>query len=196
MNDTYFQHPQRLPKNALGAFYTLGDQDQDGIWCARCLWCDLPQGQAPTLLAPLTDENTDTYFVRQPDTDEELEQACCAIEVCCVDALRYGGTDPKILFRLRKTSCCDYPPHANSPKFLVIEEAKALARSVLAGSLEAAEGCKAIASLCERNDWPAELTPFTALAHEQDGHKQFGFDLDNTEPLIIDECRTLLSEVP
>ncbi|WP_124543806.1 ferredoxin [Piscinibacter terrae] len=93
---------------APGPFYTLGDVMQDGTWCGQCLSCGVPEAQAPSLLAPLTDTNSDTYFLRQPETEEEIEQACRAIEVCCVDALRYGGRDPKILARLSRTGCCDY----------------------------------------------------------------------------------------
>jgi len=106
-----FAHPERFPKNAPGPFYTLGDLSPEGVWVGRCLSCNLPEEEAPTLLAPLTGENSDTYFVRQAETDEEIDQACTAIEVCCVDALRYGGTDPKILARLRRTNCCDHSPH-------------------------------------------------------------------------------------
>lgn len=108
MDDDYYHHPQRFPKNVPGPFYTLGQIAKDGTWCGQCLSCDTPEREAPTLLAPLTDGNSDTYFVRQPETDAEIEQACWAIEVCCVDALRYGGKDPKILARLRRTDCCDH----------------------------------------------------------------------------------------
>ncbi len=108
MDEDCYQHPQRFPKNVPGAFYTLGDIYKDGAWCGQCLSCGVPEAEAPTLLAPLDDGNSDTYFVRQPETDDEIEQACSAIEVCCADALRYGGTDPKILARLRRTGCCDH----------------------------------------------------------------------------------------
>lgn len=80
----------RFEKNASGDFYTTGE----------CLACDAPEFEAPDLLAPLDDKNSDTYFVKQPKTMEEIERACRAIEVCCVEALRYGGTDPKIIRRL------------------------------------------------------------------------------------------------
>jgi hypothetical protein len=108
MKNDYFKHPDRFPKNAPGPFYTLGYKYENGAWCGQCLSCGIPETEAPSLLAPLTDENSDTYFVRQPETDDELEQACSAIEVCCVDALRYGGRDPKTLARLHQTGCCDY----------------------------------------------------------------------------------------
>ena len=115
MDLDYFEHPQRFPKNSHGPFYSLGDITSDGTWCGRCLSCHIPEEQAPTLLAPLTGVNSDTYFVRQPETDEEIEQACCAIEVCCVDALRYGGRDPKILARLEKAGNCDYAVNEGHP---------------------------------------------------------------------------------
>jgi len=108
MSNDHFQHRDRFPKNAPGAFYTLGHLNHEGTWCGRCLSCNCPEEEAPTLLAPLTETNSDTYFVRQPETEAEIEQACCAIEVCCVDALRYGGQDPRILARLKRTGNCDY----------------------------------------------------------------------------------------
>lgn len=108
MSNDYFHHRDRFPKNAPGPFYTLGDVTPEGTWCGRCLSCNVPEEEAPTLLAPLTETNSDTYFVKQPETEEEIEQACCAIEVCCVDALRYGGQDPKILARLRRAGNSDY----------------------------------------------------------------------------------------
>jgi len=90
---------QRFEKNVPGPFYTTGE----------CLSCGVPEGVAPELLAPLDDENFDTYFVRQPATPEEIERACQAIEVCCVDALRYGGTDAAIIKRLGNSpGCCDH----------------------------------------------------------------------------------------
>lgn len=90
----------RLAKNAPGDFYTDGD----------CLQCGLPEEEAPDLLAPVSDDNMDTYFIRQPQTAEEVERACRAILVCCTDSLRYGGHEPAILNRLgnRKESC-DFP---------------------------------------------------------------------------------------
>lgn len=88
----------RFRKNVPGPFYTTGD----------CLACDAPEHEAPDLLAPLTGDNYDTYFVRQPTTPEEVERACRALEVCCVAALRYGGTDPNIIRRLgNEPDYCD-----------------------------------------------------------------------------------------
>ena len=84
----YTRH--RFRQNVPGPFYTTGD----------CLACDAPEHEAPDLLAPLIGCNSDTYFVRQPSTPDEVERACRALEVCCVLALRYGGSDPNIIRRL------------------------------------------------------------------------------------------------
>ena len=90
----------RLPKNAPGPFYTTGG----------CIACGAPEDAAPDLLAPLTDDNWETYFLRQPESPEETERACCAAEVCCLNSVRYGGTDPLILRRLgNRLAFCDRP---------------------------------------------------------------------------------------
>ena len=89
----------RLGKNAPGPFYTTGE----------CTACGAPEAEAPELLAPLDDDNWDTFFVRQPQTPGEVEQACRAVEVCCLSALRYGGTDADIIRRLgNRPEFCDH----------------------------------------------------------------------------------------
>ena len=91
--------PPRLEKNVSGPFYTTGE----------CLACGAPEHEAPELFAPLEGGNFDTYFVRQPVSNEELERACRAAEVCCVGAVRYAGVDAAIIRRLGNThACCDY----------------------------------------------------------------------------------------
>ncbi len=72
--------------------------------------------------------------------------------------------------------------------------AKQIARQVIDGSMSPDDGCVALATLCQQNNWPDSLTVFDLLAHEQTGHEQFGFDKDNTAPLIVEECRKLLDE--
>ena len=99
MKKTCAWHPERGKKNVAGDFYTI----EDG-----CLACMLPEGEAPTLLNDDEDEY-DTFFVRQPQNSEEVEQVCSAIEVCCTEALRYGGKDKAIIKRLgNNPSYCDY----------------------------------------------------------------------------------------
>jgi hypothetical protein len=41
------------------------------------------------------------YFRKQPATPEELNHVIAAMEVSCIPALRYAGTDPEILRRLQ-----------------------------------------------------------------------------------------------
>ena len=90
---------RRFEKNVSGPFYTTGE----------CMACGAPEDEAPDLLAPLEGDNYDTYFVRQPTTPDEIERACRAIECCCVNALRYGGTDPRIIRRLgNSVEHCDH----------------------------------------------------------------------------------------
>jgi hypothetical protein len=90
---------ERFEKNVAGKFYTTGN----------CMACDAPENEARDLLAPLTNKNGHTYFVKQPKTPEEIERACKAILVCCVADLRYGGKDPEIIRRLGNSrEYCDF----------------------------------------------------------------------------------------
>jgi hypothetical protein len=89
----------RFEKNVPGPFYTTNE----------CMACGAPEAEAPDLLAPLEGENLETYFVKQPTGPDEVECACRAVLCCCVDALRYGGTDPAIIRRLGNSpSYCDH----------------------------------------------------------------------------------------
>ena len=116
MNTAHFIHPNRLPLNADGPFYTTGYQCSETsepnsplVWCGECLACEAPEAEAPELLAPLTNENINTYFVRQPSTPDEIEHACMSLRVCCVAALRYGGKDRCIIQQLNNDPVvCDY----------------------------------------------------------------------------------------
>jgi len=70
----------------------------------------MPEREAPDLLANLEQTNGDTYFVKQPQTKDEIQRACRAMLVCCTDALRYGGTDPEIIRSIGKHAkrSCDH----------------------------------------------------------------------------------------
>src|SRR5688572_19698132 len=85
--------PQRVPENAPGDFYVERDV------CTRCC---VPHGEAPELLNDPNVPFRECYFRRQPETDAEVEHALRAISVSCVQALHYGGSDPKILARLQE----------------------------------------------------------------------------------------------
>ena len=84
----------RHAKNAPGDWYATG----------HCMACGAPEAEAPELFAPLTDENYETYFVRQPRTQNEVQRACAAAHSCCVSAVRYGGTDPDVIRSLGNTA--------------------------------------------------------------------------------------------
>ena len=98
----------RYPENVDGDFYTVGTLESG----ANCLDCGLPEAEAPELLAPMGDEHYDTYFIKQPESDEEVEKAIWACKVCCTDALRYSGKDKAILKKLGE-EYCDYKVDEN-----------------------------------------------------------------------------------
>ena len=104
---TESQMYSRLPLNVEGDFYTIGCQDKHGGWYGECLECALPEYEAPDLLAPMDDDHYDTYFIKQPENEKEIEQAISACKVCCVNALRYSGKDKNIIERLGE-EYCDY----------------------------------------------------------------------------------------
>jgi ferredoxin len=83
------------PKNAPGPFY---------VGNSECMACGYPHVLAPDLMAWETDSEgrpSHCYFKKQPETPEELEQAIKAIDGCCCGALRYSGSDPEIIKRVR-----------------------------------------------------------------------------------------------
>lgn len=77
---------KRHPLNAAGDFYVEYDM---------CMCCDAPVAEAPELMA--YDENVHCYFKRQPENESELLQAINAVRVSCIEAVRYGGSDPAII---------------------------------------------------------------------------------------------------
>jgi hypothetical protein len=83
----------------------LGEEDfyvQQG----RCLSCGVPQAVAPTLVGWRDTQNsTDCYWIRQPQTPDELEQAIKVIHEQEVDCHRYAGTDPSVIRRLPAAQC-------------------------------------------------------------------------------------------
>ena|ERR1700740_1150905 len=74
-----------------------------------CLSCGVPQSVAPTLVGWRDTENsTECYWIRQPRTAEQLEQAIRIIHEQELDCHRYAGTDPKVIRKL-PPSQCDFP---------------------------------------------------------------------------------------
>lgn len=86
--------------NAPGDFYVEADS---------CMLCGAPEAEAPMLMGH-SDEGC--YFIRQPQTEEEIEFAINAMAVSCISAVRYGGIDQKIIKRIHELGNgdeCDNP---------------------------------------------------------------------------------------
>ena len=95
----------RHPDNAPGDFYV---EDM-------CISCLAPHGQAPDLLGfpDSSPKSEGCYFRRQPTTSDEIGQACNAVSVSCIEAVRYAGKDREILLQLYNLSAyssCDVEP--------------------------------------------------------------------------------------
>lgn len=89
--------------NAAGPFYSVKD-------C--CIICLAPEAAAPDLMGLYenpsgTNRMSHCYFKKQPEKSEEVDQAIAAMEISCVQSLRYAGNDPAILKRLCESGCKD-----------------------------------------------------------------------------------------
>ncbi len=103
----YHAIPERYPENTKGDFYV-----QDGV----CTSCGAPQAEAPDLIDHSKSHYGHCYFKKQPETDDEIEQAIQAIAVSCIAGLRYGGKEEKILrrlFEIGQSDQCDHKPIGN-----------------------------------------------------------------------------------
>jgi hypothetical protein len=102
MSSPYPPHPDNAP----GDFY---------VECDSCISCEAPCHEAPDLMGRpgSSPRNSGCFFRRQPTTPEEVERACDAVMVSCVEAVRYAGTDRKVLCKLYQRgaySSCDISP--------------------------------------------------------------------------------------
>lgn len=94
LNEAFEKH-RRLEKptrtayreNAPGPFYSE---------CDGCVICGAPHEEAPELMA-WDPSGNHCFFKRQPETPEEVQRAINAMDVSCVENLRYRGDDPEIL---------------------------------------------------------------------------------------------------
>ena len=87
------------PKNAPGGFYVLNGE---------CTACGVPHHVAPELIEwdrDLEGRPDHCYFRKQPATAVELIHAVKAIEGSCCGALRYCGSDPEIIQKLKEAGC-------------------------------------------------------------------------------------------
>jgi len=76
--------------NVEGDFYV-----EDG----ECITCMISVEEAPDLMG-FDEKEGHCYFKKQPATEKEIENAIEEIDVSCCSALRYCGTDPKIIKKL------------------------------------------------------------------------------------------------
>ena len=86
--------------NAPGDFYV----EQEG-----CTLCGSPEFEAHGLMGR-SDEGC--YFIRQPQTKEEIEYAINSVAVSCISIVRYAGTDQRIIKKLHDLGSgdeCDNP---------------------------------------------------------------------------------------
>jgi hypothetical protein len=88
-------------KNCQGDFIV-----EDGV----CILCCLPETEAPDLMAS---DDLSCYFKKQPSSEPEIDRAIEAIKVSCCEAVRYVGTDKKIIRRILTE---EYTTHYCVPK--------------------------------------------------------------------------------
>ncbi len=85
---------EREPANVEGPFYIT----------TQCIICGLPPETAPDNIsfAPDCERPHTCRFSKQPETQEELNAVLDAMWGSCVEAVRYGGTDPEILRQIKE----------------------------------------------------------------------------------------------
>ena|SRR5580700_3116964 len=96
----------REPENAeaISAFGDFYVQD------ACCMSCGVPQAIASDLVGWTNENLTQCYWLKQPQTTEELDRAIKIIHTQELGCHRYGGKDPAILRRLPAEDCDHVQP--------------------------------------------------------------------------------------
>jgi len=84
------------PASVRGDFYV-----QEGC----CTSCGVPQLIAPELVGSTEDKVPSCYWVRQPESPEEVDRAIKIIQTQELGCHRYEGNDPAILERLPREHC-------------------------------------------------------------------------------------------
>ena len=79
-------------KNTDGDFYV-----EDSV----CLLCLEPERVAPGLI---TSDNKSCYFYRQPESENEINQALEAMSHSCCSGLIYKGSNPEIIKKAKENS--------------------------------------------------------------------------------------------
>jgi hypothetical protein len=102
----------RHQQNVEGPFYVVE---------ADCMACGAPEMYAPKLMSH--DSCGQCFFARQPASAQETNDAIAGIWASCCGAVRYGGKDHGLLFRLAELGL------AEECDFRLKEEPKARART-------------------------------------------------------------------
>jgi hypothetical protein len=74
-----------------------------------------------------------------------------------------------------------------------VEDACSIAADVLAGSVDPNTGCALIASIAAKLNYPPDLEPFAAIAHDQEGHEAFGITAESCINDIVHACGCLIA---
>lgn len=87
------------------------EQDYSGFYVdiTVCMACAVCHEMVPSLFAA---KKRDSFVHTQPKTQADLADMHEAINSCCIDAIKYGGTDPDIIRRLLAETCI---PRRNIP---------------------------------------------------------------------------------
>jgi hypothetical protein len=75
-----------------------------------------------------------------------------------------------------------------------LEDACSVAAEIIAGSIDPNVGCATIASIAARLNYPDLLEAFAAIAHDQEGHEDFGITADSCIGEIVSACRRLVAD--
>jgi hypothetical protein len=67
--------------------------------------CGVPQSIAPELVGWVGDKSGHCYWIRQPETADELDRAIKILHTQELGCHRYSGTDPAILKRCPPEDC-------------------------------------------------------------------------------------------
>ncbi len=115
---------ERNPHNAPGPFYVVKDE---------CMACGAPEMEAGDLMSH--DSTSQCFFVRQPQSADDINAAIRGTLASCCGAVRYGGGDKEILRRFAEidaASQCDHklvpsikPTRRNSARFSYVAPATA-----------------------------------------------------------------------
>jgi hypothetical protein len=92
--------PEREPQSVPGDFYVEKNM---------CLACGIPHVVAPDLVGWVDDaERTHCYWKKQPETEQEMQQAFAIFDAQEAGCHRYAGHDQAIQERVGWGNC-DYP---------------------------------------------------------------------------------------